>query len=196
MDVLPPRQLSHLCCNIHMNPSLVSFFQQMWLSQANWCFDRFLSSAVDGVLDESFYLLDSVRFTIIFEYPEEIHEIQDWPYLFLNRPTGDLVDGRFFARIPPLEELFYWAVDPDGVRKLNASSVERLRLPRLICRTVTLGDSWTAAHYQALREVHKAKGFDPDSPDVAISLGYPLLTPNDPSRLEECGDNDTQCVLV
>ncbi|KAJ7669903.1 hypothetical protein DFH06DRAFT_158134 [Mycena polygramma] len=101
-----------------------------------------------------------------------------------------------FARIPPLEELFYWSVDPDGVRKLDASSVEQLRLPRLTCRTMTFGDSWTTAHYQALREVHKAKGFDPDTPDVATFLGYPLLTPNDQSRLEECGDNDTQCVLV
>ncbi|KAJ7613595.1 hypothetical protein DFH06DRAFT_1014863, partial [Mycena polygramma] len=78
----------------------------------------------------------------------------------------------------------YWSFDADGRRRLDPSLVELLRLPTLTCRIKTGGSSWTASQYKSLREAHKAKGFHPDSPDVAISLGYPLLTPNDQSRFE------------
>ncbi|KAJ7928258.1 hypothetical protein B0H13DRAFT_2549772 [Mycena leptocephala] len=35
--------------------------------------------------------------------------------------------------------------------------------------------SWDADVYAALRQFHRAKGFDPDSQDVAQDLGYPLF---------------------
>ncbi|KAJ7613604.1 hypothetical protein DFH06DRAFT_143916 [Mycena polygramma] len=148
------------------------------------------------MLDNTFYFRSSVSISVRFDHRDELCEIPKVPYLFLSRPTGDLVDGHFSARIPPLEDFFNWSFDRDGGRRLNDSSVELLRLPRLTYRIHGAGRSWTASQYQSLTEAHKAKGFDLDSPDVAISLGYPLMTPNDESRFAECGDNDTQCVVV
>jgi hypothetical protein len=36
------------------------------------------------------------------------------------------------------------------------------------------GKSWDASVYTGLRQFHQAKGFDPDSQDVARHLGQPL----------------------
>ncbi|KAJ7652362.1 hypothetical protein DFH06DRAFT_1418723 [Mycena polygramma] len=196
VDALSGTPGGNLWFNIKVNPSLVQLYEQMWLSQANWCFKQFLRSAVEGVLDERFFLCHSVAIEICIEGDHETLNLPNLPYLFLNRLTGELVDGKFFARIPPLKELFYWSFDLDGGRRLDDSSVELLRLPRVSSWIWTGGSSWTASQYRALGEVHRAKGFDPDSSDVAISLGYPLLTPNDKSRFVECAENDTQCVLV
>ncbi|KAJ6452337.1 hypothetical protein C8R47DRAFT_288880 [Mycena vitilis] len=196
VDALSGTPGGSLWFNIKVNPSLVGLYEQMWLSQANWCFERFLRPAVEGVLDERFFLCHSVAVQIGIESDHEPLKLPKLPYLFLDRLTGELVDGKFFARIPPLRELFYWSFDLDGGRRLDDSAAELLRLPRVSSWIWTGGSSWTASQYRAIREVHKAKGFDPDSSDVAISLGYPLLTPHDKSRFAEWAENDTQCVLV
>jgi hypothetical protein len=41
--------------------------------------------------------------------------------------------------------------------------------------TMVATNSWDADVYAALRQFHRAKGFDPDSQDVAQHLGYPLF---------------------
>ncbi|KAJ7755486.1 hypothetical protein B0H16DRAFT_715739 [Mycena metata] len=47
--------------------------------------------------------------------------------------------------------------------------------------------SWDASVYAGLRKFHRAKGFDPDSQDVARHLGYPLyqVSPQELDHLTE-----------
>ncbi|KAJ6451087.1 hypothetical protein C8R47DRAFT_1229958 [Mycena vitilis] len=130
----------------------------------------------------SFLPSDSADIEITVEYRDAVQDKRNLLYLFLKDPTGDLVDGRFSARIPPLDELLYWSFDADGRRRLDANSVDLLRLPALTCRINTGGSSWTARQYKSLQEAHKAKGFHPDGADVA--------------RFEECADSDAEWILV
>ncbi|KAJ7677773.1 hypothetical protein DFH06DRAFT_1167134 [Mycena polygramma] len=158
---------------IDLSPSLRHLLKRSWLSQASWCFKQLRRSEVKTILDTSLYLCGGAGIEIDVEKSNIQTPIL--PYLFLNSPTGESVDRKFFARVPSLEELFYWSFNPSGGWRLPNSVVEQLALPELTCRTVTYGPSWTSSQYHCLREVHEAKGFDPDGPDAAKSLGYPLL---------------------
>ncbi|KAJ7677788.1 hypothetical protein DFH06DRAFT_560777 [Mycena polygramma] len=176
-------------CAIDLNTSSRHLFKRIWLSQANHCLKQILRSQVEPVADTSFYLCEGVGIEIDVEESSTPRNETPIPYLFLNYPTGDLVDGKFFARIPSLEKLFYWSFDPSGGWRLTDSVVEQLGLPRLTCRTVTYGPSWTSSQYRCLREVHEAKGFDPDGLDAANSLGYPLLILQGDSHFDKHGVN-------
>ncbi|KAJ7821418.1 hypothetical protein B0H13DRAFT_1660301, partial [Mycena leptocephala] len=48
-------------------------------------------------------------------------------------------------------------------------------IPSIRSLTSIYIDSWDADVYAALRQFHRAKGFDPDSQDVARHLGYPFI---------------------
>ncbi|KAJ7677782.1 hypothetical protein DFH06DRAFT_1167155, partial [Mycena polygramma] len=164
-------------CVIDLNTSSRHLFKRIWLSQANCCFKQILRSAgLEPSLNTSFYLCEGAGIEIDVEESDALrNENTTLPYLFLTRPTGDLVDGKFFVRMPSLEKLFYWSFDPSGGSRLTDSVVKQLDLPQLTCRAVIYGSSWTSNQYQCLRDVHEANGFDPDGPDAAMSLGYPLL---------------------
>ncbi|KAJ7613587.1 hypothetical protein DFH06DRAFT_143706 [Mycena polygramma] len=167
---------------IGMDHFLQYIFEESWLSQANWSFSQLQGSGrVEGILDSSFYLCTEMELEIRVEFPDAPRAIGILPYLFLNRPTGELIDDRLVVRTPPVEHLFYWSHGPFGTPRLsdNDSSVESLGLPVLTCSTVTSGPSWNPTQYQCLRAAHKAKGFDFDGrlPTVAMSLGYPPLIP-------------------
>jgi hypothetical protein len=49
-----------------------------------------------------------------------------------------------------------------------------LGFPAIRLSTETWGRSWDDSVYAGLRQFHEAKGFDPDSPDVARYLGRQL----------------------
>jgi sigma54-dependent transcription regulator len=49
-----------------------------------------------------------------------------------------------------------------------------LGFPSISLHTEVWGGSWDASVYAALHQFHQAKGFDPDSQDVACHLGEPL----------------------
>jgi hypothetical protein len=49
-----------------------------------------------------------------------------------------------------------------------------LGFPSLSLSTKIWGFSWDESVYAGLRQFHEAKGFDPDSQDVARHLGQPL----------------------
>ncbi|KAJ7082482.1 hypothetical protein C8R44DRAFT_894778 [Mycena epipterygia] len=92
-------------------------------------------------------------------------------YLFLC-PLQDLqLDGTLFVK-PQLPA--YWSLDPSGVEKLTDEEAERLGFPPLRLNMFAWVLQWKDFIYTGLRKFHEAKGFDPDSQDVAIHLGYPL----------------------
>ena len=49
-----------------------------------------------------------------------------------------------------------------------------LGFPAIELKLIAHGDFWDGSVYDGLREFHQAKGFNPDSQDVARHLGYPL----------------------
>ncbi|KAJ6626688.1 hypothetical protein B0H10DRAFT_1759163, partial [Mycena sp. CBHHK59/15] len=93
-------------------------------------------------------------------------------YLFLC-PLKDLqaANGTQF-RHPDL--LTYWSLDPLGIQKLSTEEAENLGFPPLELTMDICGISWPETSYSALRQFHQAKGFNPESQDVARHLGYPL----------------------
>jgi hypothetical protein len=49
-----------------------------------------------------------------------------------------------------------------------------LGFPSISLSTRIWGRSWDASVYTGLRQFHQAKGYDPDSQDIARHLGEPL----------------------
>jgi hypothetical protein len=68
----------------------------------------------------------------------------------------------------------YWSLDPFGADPLSLEDAANLGFPSLRPCTIVFGRSWDASVYAGLRQLHQAKGFDPDTQDVARHLGQPL----------------------
>jgi hypothetical protein len=69
----------------------------------------------------------------------------------------------------------YWSLDPSGVERLSMEDATALGFPSISLSTEIMGRSWDDSVYAGLRQFHQAKGFDPDSLDVARHLGYPIF---------------------
>jgi hypothetical protein len=65
----------------------------------------------------------------------------------------------------------YWSLDPSGVNRLSLEEATRHGFPH----TTIDGWYWDGIVYTGLRHFHQAKGFDPDSQEVAKHLRYPLF---------------------
>ncbi|KAJ7107476.1 hypothetical protein C8R44DRAFT_941195 [Mycena epipterygia] len=72
----------------------------------------------------------------------------------------------------------YWSLDPSGAQSLTPEEADRLGFPSIETETEVFTQSWDASVYAGLRKFHEAKGFDPDSQDVARYLGEPLYRPS------------------
>ncbi|KAJ6518070.1 hypothetical protein C8R47DRAFT_4593 [Mycena vitilis] len=138
---------------------------ESWLSQANHVFSRLQITAHL----EHYRVIDWVQYSI------ELHETgtKDLPigYLFLC-PTADFKIGPSSFRWP--EYPAYWSLDPSGIERLSTEEATRLGFPSIQLKTRIYLCSWDASVYAGLRQFHQAKGFGPDSQDLARHLGHPL----------------------
>ncbi|KAJ7719578.1 hypothetical protein B0H16DRAFT_1700198 [Mycena metata] len=135
-----------------------------WLAQANHIFSRLqITSNL-----EDYVLVDEVEFRIAIGNTR-----QDAPpgYLFLC-PTTDLQTGLLSFRWPDYPA--YWSLDPSGADRLSSEEATQLGFPSFQLTSKFEGLSWDTSVYAGLRQFHQAKGFDPDSQDVARDTGYPL----------------------
>ncbi|KAF7333097.1 hypothetical protein MVEN_02375000 [Mycena venus] len=89
-------------------------------------------------------------------------------YLFLC-PAHDFQIGPSSFKWPDCPA--YWSLDPSGVKRLTMEQAERLGFPSVRLRTGVWGFFWDESVYAGLRQFHQAKGFDPESQDVARHLG-------------------------
>jgi hypothetical protein len=101
----------------------------------------------------------------------EVSEHAPPGYLFVC-PEKDLQIGPSSFRFPDCPA--YWSLDPSGVERLSSEEATELGFPYIELITSIVADSWDADVYAGLRQFHQAKGFDPESQDVAKHLGYPL----------------------
>ncbi|KAJ7207680.1 hypothetical protein C8J57DRAFT_348073 [Mycena rebaudengoi] len=134
-----------------------------WLSQANHIFRRLkITSNFDN-----YVLVQCVNFTL--EISPTTEELPTG-FLFLP-PAKDFQTGPFSFRWPDCPA--YWSVDPSGVDPLRMEAAHHRFLSVDLTTTIE-GWSWDATVYAGLRQFHQAKGFDPDSLDLARDLGSPL----------------------
>ncbi|KAJ7153839.1 hypothetical protein C8R46DRAFT_472586 [Mycena filopes] len=135
-----------------------------WLSQANYVFS---SLHIKSEL-ETYAAVASVWFSVIVGKPTV-----DCPpgYLFLCPNRHFRVTSTTF-KWPDTPA--YWSLDASGVDRLSTEEATRLGFPPLELSTKVVGQYWPTSVYTGLRQFHRAKGFDPDSQDVARHLGLPL----------------------
>ncbi|KAJ6555539.1 hypothetical protein B0H10DRAFT_1209048 [Mycena sp. CBHHK59/15] len=148
---------------------------KFWIGQANHIFSRLqiTSNYEDYVfVEDIFFLLESIRRRRTRrtrsgrrDNPRELEG-----YLFLC-PEKDLQTGSSF-RWPDCPA--YWSLDPSGAERLSTEDAKYLGFPTINLRTLVNGRSWDASVYAGLRRFDQAKGFDPDSQDLARHLGHPL----------------------
>ncbi|KAJ7340583.1 hypothetical protein DFH08DRAFT_665092, partial [Mycena albidolilacea] len=68
----------------------------------------------------------------------------------------------------------YWSLDSTGAKRLSSEDAASLGFPTTQLSTLVVGCSWDASVYAGISQFHQAKGFDPESQDVAQHLGRPL----------------------
>ncbi|KAJ7800765.1 hypothetical protein B0H14DRAFT_3490287 [Mycena olivaceomarginata] len=93
-------------------------------------------------------------------------------FLFLS-PRKDFKTGPSSYRWP--DSPAYWSLNPSGVDRLTLEEATQLGFPTFQCTTEVVGRSWDASVYEGLRKFHQAKGFDPDTQELARHLEHPLF---------------------
>lgn len=99
-------------------------------------------------------------------------------YLFFRDSELDLNSGIF--GLPCI----YIASDQAGRKRWSREQYKSyleywdLTPEHLILTAHVKASSWSTHHYDALREVHAACGFDPDGDEIRKALGYPILQIN------------------
>ncbi|KAJ7303637.1 hypothetical protein DFH08DRAFT_825735 [Mycena albidolilacea] len=97
-------------------------------------------------------------------------------HLFLLNPQVEVLDGQLTVINPPDAEKYYWSFDPAGLDQLTHETAEDIGLPTPKFTIESYGLFLEEEETNLIREFHAAKGFDPESQDVAIAMRYPLLT--------------------
>ncbi|KAJ6476491.1 hypothetical protein C8R47DRAFT_1075709 [Mycena vitilis] len=151
-----------------VNPATAPL-SESWLSQANWIFKSLLKMWLpDHVLD--------------IDVPAG--------YLFLCPPKDfESGDGRY-RRARPSDA--YWSLDECGNDRLSLKEAQELGFPYVTLCTYIACTSWDKNVYDGLRQVHLAKGFAPESQEVARHLGMPLYQVADGAETYEVIDNPVE----
>ncbi|KAJ7821878.1 hypothetical protein B0H14DRAFT_2519163 [Mycena olivaceomarginata] len=136
-----------------------------WLSQANHVFSSF---GITSNFED--YVLLSHIFVEITVSPTTSHPPEG--YLFLCPSEQFHIGPSLSSKWP--ECLAYWSLHPLGIERLSWEDAASLGFPCIGILEYATGRSWDARMYEGLRQFHQAKGFDPDSQELALHLGEPL----------------------
>ncbi|KAF7352136.1 Kinase-like protein [Mycena venus] len=138
----------------------------VWLAQAN----HFFAQCQITSHFQYYVFIEAINFSIrCLPNPCNDHEPQG--YLFLC-PPKDFRSGPVSFQWPTLPA--YWSLDPSGATPLSNKDATTLGFPMIHIGTFLRGSSWNKSVYEGLHKFHRGKGFNPESPDVAIYLGSPL----------------------
>ncbi|KAJ7104751.1 hypothetical protein C8R44DRAFT_807817 [Mycena epipterygia] len=135
-----------------------------WLSQAHHIFCRLQVTSSY----EDYVVVGRIEFRLKISAPTHIPPDG---YLFVC-PEEDLRIGRNSFRWPDCPA--YWSLNSRGSERLSLEEATHLGFPFMELHIEARGRFWDASVYAGLRQFHQAKGFDPDSQDVAKALGHPL----------------------
>ncbi|KAJ7110588.1 hypothetical protein C8R44DRAFT_261561 [Mycena epipterygia] len=70
---------------------------------------------------------------------------------------------------------FYWALDEGGSTRLSQKECDDIGIPRMKFKHTAAASFWEIYHYNAIREFHEAKGFDPYTEEVTRTLGLDVV---------------------
>ncbi|KAJ7436176.1 hypothetical protein B0H11DRAFT_1394086 [Mycena galericulata] len=144
-----------------------------WLCQANYIFSQVLMTAPH----DDYFFVWTIDYELTFsDLPEEIPE----GYLFLCSLSDLQSEDGKFLECPECPA--YWSLDSTGNDRLSPEKASALGFPTFEWKRTVSCKSWGSRVYASLGEFHAAKGFDPNSQDIARHLGQPLyelsITPN------------------
>ncbi|KAJ7768003.1 hypothetical protein B0H14DRAFT_358589 [Mycena olivaceomarginata] len=178
-DPNPDSPHSGAYCRIEYHA--VNDVKKWWLSQ-----QAYVHKHLQGVFvtDVSLHFITGIDFDCILDHQLDGFTLRgtfmtdapsDKVYLFLCNPQVEVLDGQLTVINPPDAEKYYWAFDPTGLDQLPHEIAEDIGLPtpkfRIEPHSLYLREEET----NLIREFHAAKGFDPESQDVAIAMRYPLV---------------------
>ncbi|KAJ7235349.1 hypothetical protein C8J57DRAFT_1530782 [Mycena rebaudengoi] len=164
---------------IHLTEDLE--VRKCWLAQANHVMEKSCLQANEYSIIVETSLTFSIwpdidEFTLCGTFITETDIPMDDIYLFLP-PVNIDVSGSHTALLSPPEGhgAYHWAFDPQGLQRLPEDTWEQLGLPRVHFHASLDAVQWGRTDYDLIGSFHSAKGFEPNSQDVAIELGYPLV---------------------
>jgi hypothetical protein len=111
-------------------------------------------------------------------------------YLFLFSTEVDNSNGRLAIHLPTESAWYYWSLDPNGLDPIPEDVLDDLSLPEVHFLAMVFCRQWSREKYDAISDFHSAKGFDPDTQDIALKLGYPLV---DIQRMNNLIDSGRVC---
>ncbi|KAJ7340564.1 hypothetical protein DFH08DRAFT_811782 [Mycena albidolilacea] len=153
-----------------------------WLSQANHIFKHLkISSNFEDYGMNSTSSLSAIRVDLprqfywtMFSFASAYARLQKThsnAFCFSAHPrifklANVCSSGQTAQHIGPLIQL--------DAERLSSEDAASLGFPTTQLSTLVVGCSWDASVYAGIRQFHQAKGFDPESQDVAQHLGRPL----------------------
>ena len=82
---------------------------------------------------------------------------------------------------PVFSPKIYWSEDADGAQPMDATTMLLfgLQLPKI--KMLGGGIFWSSMQLEAVRQFHRECGFDPDTDEVALTLGSsaPVFEPGE-----------------
>jgi hypothetical protein len=123
--------------------------------------------------------------------------VEDDLYLFLFCPQVQLQDGHLSIEVPRQSEAHFWSFSPDRKERLTESKAEELGVPKVLLQTLVYGQSWSKQQYNLIHEVQLAKGFNPETSELAKYLDYPLpIIHHGPLRVPLDGKQPHLCLKL
>ncbi|KAJ7089923.1 hypothetical protein C8R44DRAFT_861348 [Mycena epipterygia] len=152
----------------------LSVLHKAWLSQANMWVGPDTGSRTD-----SWGMIDMITCHIVVDPVFEDKLPRDGTtvetHLFIAPLKVRHQAGRCSLALPESGLCYYWALDSGGKTQLSQKECDSLGLPRLQFKLIPWATFWQSYHYNAIRDFHQAKGFDPDGLDVTRLLGLPIV---------------------
>ncbi|KAK1221380.1 hypothetical protein PQX77_015811 [Marasmius sp. AFHP31] len=115
-------------------------------------------------------------------------------YLFVRPLSVTIdIDGLHGILYPVIDQLIYWAINPDGKTILRQEEWDKYGIPKLAV-TLLVGSFWDSHTYSVVQDRMRLKGYEPtDRRRYAQDHGYPELILSYPhaQRIVELNDSDT-----
>ncbi|KAJ7818702.1 hypothetical protein B0H14DRAFT_2601131 [Mycena olivaceomarginata] len=144
-----------------------SDIEEWWLSQQAYVHKHLQGAIVANV---PLYFITGIRFDCILAHQLDGFTLQGT--FMTDAPSNkvEVLDGQLAVINPPDAEKYYWAFDPAGLDQLTHEIAEDIGLPTPKFTIEPWGLSLEEEETNLIREFHAAKGFDPESRDVAIAM--------------------------
>ncbi|KAJ7821442.1 hypothetical protein B0H14DRAFT_1332868 [Mycena olivaceomarginata] len=168
-------------CAVSLDPP------KFWVAQANHIFAQLQTSSHF----QNYVCVRDITF-ILQLVPNTYNTQEPEGYLFVCPPEHFRagLDSLQWPTCPA-----YWSLDPSGAARLSTEDAKILGFPLIHIETRAFRYSWDGGVYDGLRRFHQGRGFDPESQEAALYLGYPLYKLSNDKVLFACVEGWQECDL-